>query len=284
METSRSPFSRCLAVAPLAGLLIFPLTTACGGKGGKAPAATSTATPPTAVENIPEGMWEGTLKPQDGETMAAEALVLANGEVRIIIPSRFLLSAKLEKGQAKGHCHALGMNRLKGEARTEPVTITVATHQPKVIFSGQYKKGDESGRFTFDKYLSSYDKAINPAVLIGDFSGNGEIRTIRQHAAPQGSHLSFSKSINLHLGSDGSLSGGQKDSFHIQGTYKVPDPDKAGIEVAFTYTPLAGMVEQFQGVGMLWFNPKVDKYTVSFSAMGEHDGLFNVSSIKMDAH
>ena len=276
MRTVHFLLPRPLAVASLAALVLLPLFTACGGKGDKPAATVDAHRSPSAnpLATVPEGFWHGTLKDQAGQSHEASCLVLASGETRVVAKDNFLMSFKLDKGHGEGQYMNLGINTFKpGGAEKIPASFTVTHAQPQKAFSGHHQVGSDKGTFSFDTYGVEYDNAIEPAALAGNYSGPLEIHQCRRLEAPRGLSVATYKTISIVLGADGTLSGGQPEAFHIQGTYSLPSKDKAGIQLTFTRTPAEGKgpVEQFQGQGVV--TSEQGKRVVSLAALGEHDGL-----------
>ena len=276
MLTTRSLFPRRLAVASLAALGLLPLMTACGGKKGNKPATPVNGNPsakPEARATVPEGLWLGTLTTTSGVSHDAYCLVSPSGDTRVVVEKQLLIAVKLNKGEGEGQYMALGLNSLSGGPKNLPASVKVTAFEAQKAFSGIFKTGKGEGSFTFNKYEPIYDKALEPAALTGTYLGSGEMRTIQRLEAPRGSTTSIGKIFSIELHGDGSLTGGKKDGFALQGTYSTPSKDKAGLQLDFTYTPAegGGVVEQFQAMGLA--NTHEGKSVLTVVALGEHDGL-----------
>jgi hypothetical protein len=267
----------------LAALSLLSLFTACGGKSsGSAGTAKPNSNPSTnPLENVPEGYWQGTLTGRGGIAHKATCLVLASGEARLMVKNQFLISFSLGKGNSEGQFMALGLNTFKpGGADKKAAFITVTNIQQQRSFSGHYtvqnKKSsqfDDKGSFTFDTYGTEYDKTIEYSVLAGNYGGSWEIHKTETLERPRKVSFRHYKDVPIVLAADGTLSGGNVEAFHIQGTYSIPSKDKAGIQLSFTYTPAdgKGIVEQFQGLGVV--SSDQGKHMFLITALSEHNGL-----------
>lgn len=288
---------------PLAGIILWPLMNSCGGGGNSAAPPRSAA--PSAAFVVPEGLWDGTFQDKSGETSKAQALVLANGEAwlaaeidpnhgsniqakRIIIKdknddyklkSNALTMFKFQDGIGNGKTHVLGFGHLKCNVIAPPATFTLTEVGPRQHFSGNYKTEYDSGNYHFNRYNPVYDKPCSHADLEGDYVGRGWIRTIGKKG-PHGGGISTTHVARLPmvLGADGSFRVIEDDKHKIEGTCTLPDPAKAGLQFAFTFTPLdePGAQEHFRGIGVHVANADSGKHWLTVTAIGDSGGVMGL--------
>lgn len=219
-------------------LFIIPflgLALACGGGGGSTPAGPSTP-------SVFEGPWIGSMHSNSGSSVTAEALILANGQVRYVgsngIQGAGAVSGTASAMQSSGTLFAPTGYEFTTGLTTSTFSLT-GSGTSGVSLSGTYSAAGDTGTFTF-----SYDAAADYAipVVMANVAGAYQSTTTSSGYSTQG-----------RLSSTGVFTGSDTYGGTFTGTLTAVDPAKNAFTVAVTYSAPGIPATAYRGLAFFEF-------------------------------